>query len=62
MTDSTETTRPERAPSASTRIRMLVIGAMTAAALAVPTMSAVSVSAHAAGKAPVVKPASHRLA
>ena len=44
------------------KIRTLAIGALATAALSAPAVSAVSVVGHDAGKAPVVKPASHRLA
>ena len=49
----------------SKKIRTLAIGALATAALSVPALSAVSVVAHDAGRAPappVAKPASHRLA
>jgi hypothetical protein len=46
----------------SKKIRTLAIGALATAALSIPAMSAVSIVAHDAGRAPVAKPASHRLA
>jgi hypothetical protein len=44
------------------KIRSMAIGALTAAALSAPAVTAVSIAAHDAGRAPVVKPSSHRLA
>jgi len=53
------------------KIRSVAIGALTAAALSAPAVTAVSISVHDAGrapdvkapvKAPVVGPSSHRLA
>jgi hypothetical protein len=44
------------------KVRTVAIGALATAALSLPAATAVSVVAHDAGKAPVVKPASHRLA
>jgi hypothetical protein len=44
------------------KIRTLAISGLATAALAVPVVSALGVTAHDAGRAPVAKPASHRLA
>ena len=44
------------------KVRTVAIGALATAAMSLPAATAVSVVAHDAGKAPVVKPASHRLA
>jgi hypothetical protein len=44
------------------RIRTVSIGALATVALSAPALSAVSVVGHDAGRAPVVKPASHRIA
>ena len=44
------------------KFRTLAIGAVAAAALAAPAALTLSVSAHAVGKAPIARPASHRLA
>jgi hypothetical protein len=44
------------------KVRNVAISVLTTAALAIPAVSALSVTGHDAGKAPVAKPASHRLA
>jgi hypothetical protein len=62
--DSTETTDPGWATPGS-RVRMLAIGALTAAALSIPALSAVAVVSHDASRAPKQPPVridSHRLA
>ncbi|HXQ44917.1 MAG TPA: hypothetical protein VN816_09790 [Acidimicrobiales bacterium] len=46
----------------SRKIRTLAIGALATATLSIPAVSAVSIAGHDAGRAPVIKPASHRLA
>ena len=44
------------------KIRTLAISALATAAMAIPAVSTLSITAHDAGRAPVAKPASHRLA
>lgn len=66
MTNPTETTSAARSPFAK-KIKTLAIGTLTAAALSIPTVTALSVGIHDAGKAQVghgggVSPDSHRLA
>ncbi len=61
MTQSMESTGSPHT-GFSKKIRTVAIGALATAALAFPAVSAVSIVAHDAGRAPVIKPASHRLA
>jgi len=57
--ESIETTGPRRP---STRIRKLALGALSAAALAIPAVSAFSVTGHDAWGRSHARPDSHRLA
>jgi hypothetical protein len=44
------------------KIRSFAIGTLATAVLTAPAVTAVSIATYDAGKAPVAKPASHRLA
>ncbi len=61
MTESMATTGSPRT-GFSKKIRTLAIGALATAALSVPAVTTASIAGHDAWKAPIIKPASHRLA
>jgi len=61
VSESMETTSPVRT-GVSTKARTLAIGALATMALSIPAVSAVSFVSHDAWRAPVIRPASHRLA
>jgi hypothetical protein len=59
VTDAMETTTGK---TFGRKVRSLAVGALVSAVLFGPAVSAVAITVHEAGKAPVAKPASHRLA